>query len=81
MKTLSKGKVWCFAVGQLGWSLLAALLSSWLVNYYQPDEAALAAGQPVFIPQGRVILGLLTILGAITAFGRVFDAVTDPLIA
>ncbi len=81
MKKLSKGKVWCFAVGQFGWSVLAALISSWLVNYYQPDETAIADGQILFIPQGRVILGILTVLGAITAFGRIFDAITDPLVA
>ncbi len=80
-KKLSTGKVWCFAVGQFGWSVLAALISSWLVNYYQPDLATQQAGQPIFIPQGLAILGVLTILGAITAFGRIFDAVTDPLIA
>lgn len=81
MKKLTTGKVWAFAVGQFGWSVLAALISSWLVNYYQPDEAAISAGHTIFIPQGRVIFGVLTILGAITAFGRVFDAITDPLIA
>ena len=81
IKKLSTGKVWCFAVGQFGWSVLAALISSWLVNYYQPDLATQQAGQPIFIPQGLAILGVLTILGAITAFGRIFDAVTDPLIA
>ncbi len=80
-KKLSTGKVWCFAVGQFGWSVLAALISSWLVSYYQPDMATQQAGQPIFIPQGLVILGVLTILGAITAFGRIFDAITDPLIA
>ena len=80
-KKLSTGKVWCFAVGQFGWSVLAALISSWLVNYYQPDLATQQAGQPIFIPQGLAILGVLTILGAITAFGRVFDAITAPLIA
>ncbi len=80
-KTLSNGKVWCFAIGQFGWSVLAALISSWLVNYYQPDQAAQAAGQPIFIPQGLVIFGVFTVLGAITAFGRIFDAVTDPMIA
>ena len=80
-KRLSTGKVWCFAVGQFGWSVLAALISSWLVNYYMPDLATRQAGQPIFIPQGLAILGVLTILGAITAFGRIFDAVTDPLIA
>ncbi len=81
VKKLTTGKVWCFAVGQFGWSVLAALISSWLVNYYQPDQATQAAGQPIFIPQGLAILGILTVLGAITAFGRIFDAVTDPLIA
>ncbi len=81
VKKLSTGKVWCFAVGQFGWSVLAALISSWLVNYYQPDPAAQQAGQTLFIPQGLVILGVLTVLGAITAFGRIFDAITDPLIA
>ena len=80
-KKLTTGKVWCFAVGQFGWSVLAALISSWLVNYYQPDLATQQAGQPIFIPQGLVVFGALTILGAITAFGRIFDAVTDPLIA
>ena len=81
VKKLSTGKIWCFAVGQFGWSVLAALISSWLVNYYQPDLATQQAGQPIFVPQGRVVLGLLTVLGAITAFGRIFDAFTDPLIA
>ena len=81
VKKLSKGKVWCFAVGQFGWSVLAALISSWLVNYYQPDKAAIDDGQTLFLPEGRVIFGILTILGAITAFGRVFDAITDPLVA
>jgi len=80
-KKLTTGKVWCFAVGQFGWSVLAALISSWLVNYYQPDLSARQAGQPIFIPQGLAILGVLTVLGAITAIGRIFDAVTDPLIA
>lgn len=73
--------MWAFALGQMGWSLLSGIISNWLVYFYQPDEAAIAAGQTVFIPQGLVILGIFTIIGAITAFGRVFDAVTDPLIA
>ena len=81
VKKLSTGKIWCFAVGQFGWSVLAALISSWLVNYYQPDLATQQAGQPIFVPQGRVVLGILTVLGGITAFGRLFDAVTDPIIA
>lgn len=81
MKSLSKGKIWLLAVGQMGWAMLSGLISNWLVYFYQPDETAQAAGQTLFIPQGRVLLGVFTIIGAITALGRVFDAVTDPWIA
>lgn len=81
MKSLSKGKMWLLAVGQLGWAMLSGLISNWLVYFYQPDETAQAAGQTLFIPQGRVLLGVFTIIGAITALGRIFDAVTDPWIA
>ena len=79
VKTLTRGKVWCFALGQFGWSLLAALISSYVTAYYVPDETTIAAGQPLFIHQGAIFLGI-TILGLITGIGRVFDAVTDPLI-
>ena len=40
-----------------------------------------ARGRTVFIPQGLVVLGIFTIIGGITAFGRIFDAFTDPMIA
>jgi GPH family glycoside/pentoside/hexuronide:cation symporter len=73
--------MWCFAVGQFGWSLLSALITNWLVYFYQPDKEQIAQGQMLFIPQGRVILGIATIIGGIAALGRIFDAVTDPLIA
>ena len=80
LKTLSKGKMWCYAVGQLGWSIISGLIGSWLVYFYQPNAEALADGMRTLIPQGRVVFGVLTIIGLITAAGRVFDAVTDPLI-
>lgn len=81
MKSLSTQKIWLFAAGQFGWALLSGLISNWLVYFYQPDEASIAQGQTVFIPQGLVILGIFTVIGGITAFGRLFDAITDPWIA
>src|SRR5574344_1166729 len=81
MTSLTKKKTWLFAIGQFGWALLSGLIGSWLVYFYQPDDASIAAGQTVFIPQGRVIFGVLTIIGIITAAGRIFDAITDPLVA
>ena len=81
MKKLSTQKIWLFAIGQLGWSMLSGLISNWLVYFYQPDQPAIDAGQTIFIPQGLAVLGIATIIGAITAFARVFDAITDPWIA
>ena len=81
MKSLTKSKMWLFAMGQFGWALLSGLIGSWLVYFYQPDNQSIEAGLTPLIPQGRVIFGVLTIIGLITAFGRLFDAVTDPLVA
>ena len=81
MKKLTKKVIWLFAVGQLGWSTLSAIVTNWLISFYEPNEEMLEAGQKFFLPQGRVILGLVTILGGIYALGRLFDAVTDPWIA
>lgn len=79
VKLASARVLWLFAVGQLGWSILQGIISNWLVYYYQPGEALLSRGQQLFVTQGTVFAGL-TIIGLITASGRVFDAVTDPLV-
>ena len=81
MKRLTTGKIWQFAAGQFGWAMLSGISSNWLVYFYQPDEVAISQGQTVFIPQGLAILGIITVIGGITALGRVFDAFTDPMIA
>lgn len=79
-KKIASNKVlWIFAIGQLGWSMLSGIVSNWLVFFFQPSQDELAKGQIEFIPQGTFIG--LTVIGLITAFGRVFDAITDPLIA
>ena len=81
-KRLSKKQMVIFSVGQLGWSLLGGLISAWLVTFFLPtsnDVTELGAIQ--YIIPGLVIGGFLTVLGLITALSRIFDAVTDPLIA
>ena len=80
MKTLTKGRMWLFAVGQFGWALLSGLIGSWLIYFYQPDAQSIEVGHTVLIPQGRIFFGVLTIIGVITAVGRIFDAITDTLI-
>ncbi|MBR3990940.1 MAG: MFS transporter [Clostridia bacterium] len=82
MKRLTKKQMIIFAIGQLGWSMLSGVINTWLVTFYLPtagDKKDFGAFN--YIKPGLVILGFLTILGLITALSRIFDAVTDPLIA
>ncbi len=81
MKRLTKKQMIIFAIGQLGWSILSGIIGAWFVTFYLPTDGDIKAGATQFIQPGLVILGILTILGLITALSRVFDAVTDPLIA
>ena len=74
MKSLSKGKMWCYAIGQLGWSIISGLIGSWLVYFYQPNQEAINDGMISLIPQGRVVLGVLTA-------NRQSSSVPDPFIA
>ncbi|MBP5236482.1 MAG: MFS transporter [Clostridia bacterium] len=81
MKRLTKKQMIIFSIGQLGWSTLSGLINAWLVTFYLPTQDDISAGATQFITPGLVILGFLTILGLITSASRIFDAVTDPLIA
>lgn len=81
-KTITNKLLWIFAVGQFGWSLLSGIISTWLVHLYtgvhSPGETNGIFGQ--FITQSP-ILASVTLFGLITMVGRLFDAVTDPLVA
>ncbi len=82
-KTITNGLLWIFALGQFGWSLLSGIVSNWMVYYYtgspdaqNPNTGLFATG----ITQ-QPILFKLTLFGLVLAAGRIFDAITDPLIA
>ena len=87
MKRLSKKQMIIFALGQLGWSMLGGIISAWLVTFYLPTSTDMKPiaeggnGATQFIIPGLIIGGFLTVIGLITALSRIFDAVTDPLIA
>jgi GPH family glycoside/pentoside/hexuronide:cation symporter len=66
-----------YALGQFGWSLLSGLIGSYLIFYYIPTKES---GISLFIPQ-ITFFGFVSIIGAITMFGRFWDAITDPWIA
>lgn len=68
-----------YALGQLGWSLASFSVANLLIYFYMPPETGQSVF-PTFIHQGAV-LGVLTLIGLLSAAGRVFDAVIDPLVA
>lgn len=76
-KELTKKIKFCYALGQMGWSILSGLVVVWLVWFYFPPENTNIAA---YIPR-EAVLGVFTIIGIITMLGRLMDAVTDPLIA
>ena len=83
LKPITNKVLWIFAVGQFGWSLLAGIISTWLVHLFTGNPERFLDTNGVlsqFIRQNPLIASL-TLFGIITAVGRLFDAVTDPLVA
>lgn len=80
-KRLTKKQMWIFAIGQLGWSILGGIINAWLVSFYLIGSDVQEKGTPNLIPSGLIIGGFLTVLGLITALCRIWDAVTDPMVA
>lgn len=66
-----------YAFGMLGWSIMINIIAVMLIYFYIPPNNS---GMEQLIPQATVF-GIFTLLSLIAASGRLFDAVTDPLIA
>jgi glycoside/pentoside/hexuronide:cation symporter, GPH family len=60
-----------------GWSILNNIITTMLIYFYLPPKNA---GLDSLIPP-IVYLGIFSILAIIAAGGRLFDAITDPIIA
>ena len=78
---LPMGKLILFALGQYGWSLASFGVSN-LLNYFymSPEKADATRIFPPYLFEGRVLL-FFPILGVIAFLARLFDGVTNPLIA
>ncbi len=83
LKPITNKLLWIFAVGQFGWSLLSGVVSNWMVYYYtgSPDAQNPNTGLFASFITQEPIFFKLTLFGLVLAAGRIFDAVTDPLIA
>ena len=78
MKKVDKALIGRLCLPQFAVGLFTTMLNNYLIYFYQPSKES---GIPNLIPQGRIVLGVLTIIGMIKAVGHIIDAVTDPLIA
>ena len=82
-KPITNKLLWIFAVGQFGWSLLSGIVANWMVYYYTGSPDAQNPNTGIFasgITQNPILFKL-TLFGLVLAVGRIFDAITDPLIA
>lgn len=77
-RKITKGVILRLCLPQFAVGLFTTMLNNYLIYFYQPSKES---GLPNLIPQGVIVLGVLTVIGFIKAIGHVIDAVTDPLIA
>ncbi len=82
-KSITNKLLWIFAIGQFGWSLLSGIVANWMVYYYTGSPDAQNPNTGIFasgITQNPILFKL-TLFGLVLAVGRIFDALTDPLVA
>ncbi|MCB1139723.1 MAG: MFS transporter [Leptospiraceae bacterium] len=77
VEDLPLSKQIAYAIGQLGWSTIVNILGVQLVFFYNPPEDA---GIPGLLPDFSILV-VITSVVLLTVSGRLFDAITDPLIA
>ncbi len=77
---LSRFRMILFSMGQFGWSLSTFVVGSLVIYFYFPPSVDGGNEIPAFIIRSTVFLGM-TIVGLASFSGRIFDAVTDPIIA
>jgi GPH family glycoside/pentoside/hexuronide:cation symporter len=66
-----------YALGATGWVIGDRLIMTWGLFVYAPPEGE---GLPDRLPEWS-LLGVITVWGLISLFGRVLDSISDPLVA
>ena len=77
IESLPQPKKIAYAIGQFGWSTLVNIIGLQLVYFYIPPKDS---GIKIFITQ-ITFLAVLNVITIISSLGRLWDAITDPLIA
>ena len=66
-----------YGMGIFGWSLSINIISVMLLYLYLPPENS---GMKNLVPQ-TVVFGVFNLIALVTAAGRLFDALIDPVVA
>jgi GPH family glycoside/pentoside/hexuronide:cation symporter len=80
---IEKFKGWRLQVYNIsagGWTLIESILMTYYVGFFLPPKERVAEGMVQFITDENIFMGL-TVLGMIMMFGRILDAIFDPLVA
>ncbi|MEG2002688.1 MAG: MFS transporter [Clostridia bacterium] len=77
-KLFGNKELMIYCASDFGKGIFGGMITNYLIYFYQPT---IASGLPLFITQGLVFFGFLTMIGLIKATGHIFDAITDPIIA
>lgn len=66
-----------YCLSDISKGLFNGMIGNYLLYFFQPTQTS---GIPALLPQNR-LLGFLTVMALLTGFGKIIDAVTDPLVA
>lgn len=77
VQPLPTGKMIIYASGMMGWSIMSNILAVMMIYFYLPPNNS---GMSELVPQ-TVLLGIFNVISLIAAGGRLFDGITDPLVA
>ena len=80
MEGLKGGKLFLYSLSTAGWVMLDSLWLTFSISFLLPPKERVSEGMILFISNER-FFGIITMLGAVMVFGRIIDAIADPLIA
>lgn len=74
---LPKRKMYRYCLADIAKGLFNGMIGNYLLYFFQPT---IKSGLPKLLPENK-IFGFITVMALITAFGKLIDAVSDPLVA
>jgi len=80
MEEFKGKKLFLYNLSTAGWVLLDSIWLTFAIVFLLPPKERVVEGMIPFISNER-FLGIITVLGAVMLFGRIIDAVADPLVA